>query len=125
MGAGARALLCSRLGFVLHGAARDARSGRVAALGGPARGNGGEGDVRVHGAELFPAAARGYPGRLSAVCEPAGARQEVITRNAEVGTRKDVLNSVPRSAFRLPRWLDRSEPSPPPRPSPLRSPSAT
>src|SRR5207253_9802926 len=101
MGAGTRALLCPRLGFVLHGAARDARSGRVAALGGPARGNGGEGDVRVHGAELFPAAARGYPGRLSAVCEPAGARQEVITRKLERGTVSLILFRVPRSDFRV------------------------
>src|SRR5213080_3059354 len=87
MGAGARALLCPRLGFVVHGAARDARSGRVAALGRLARGDGGEGHVRLYGAELFPPTPRGGPGCVSAVCESAGAPEIRNVRNAECGVR--------------------------------------
>src|SRR2546423_6306868 len=77
MGAGARAVLRARLGFVVYRPARDARSGRRASLGGAARGDGGEGDVRVHGAELFPPAPRRCPRRLSTIRQPPRAWQEI------------------------------------------------
>src|SRR6266567_4519486 len=124
MGAGARALLCPRLGFVVHGAARDTRSGRVAALGRLARGDGGEGHVRLYGAELFPPAPRGGPGGVSALCESPCAGQEMNwgtinrgSRNAERGTRNSRTNlsrradvaAVPRSDFRVPRLLYRAD----------------
>src|SRR6266581_3036093 len=93
----------------VHAAARDARCGRPAASGRPARGAGRQGHVRLHRVELLPPAARGCPRRLSAICQSPGVRQEI-----ERGT--DVFTSVPRPAFRLPRRLDRSAPTRPPPP---------
>src|SRR2546429_9579843 len=140
MGTGAWALLCPRLGFVVHGAARDTRSGRVAALGRLARGDGGEGHVRLYGAELFPPAPRGGPGGVSAVCESPCAGQEMNwgtikrgTRNAERGTagrtsrggRTSRLFRVPTSPVRVfstqGRAFSRSVPTPPPPPKTPRS----
>src|SRR2546430_3945898 len=133
MGAGARALLCPRLGFVVHGAARDARSGRVAALGRLACGDGGEGHVRLYGAELFPPAPRGGPGGVSAVCESPCAGQEMNwgtikrrTRNAERGTAGRTSRGggaprpFPRPASPLPRLP--TPPMPPSRLAPNRRP---
>src|SRR5256885_113365 len=135
MGAGARALLCPRLGFVVHGAARDTRSGRVAALGRLAGGDGGEGHVRLYGAELFPPAPRGGPGGVSAVCESAGAQEIRHVRNAECGVRSGSGRSsrgttltldIPHSAHRTPHLItevrspSRLAPTRPPPPEPLR-----
>src|SRR5207249_10936806 len=90
LGAGAGTVFRARLGSRLHAARRAPRSLGAAAPGWTARRGGGQGQVRVYRAELLPAAAGGGPGRVSVVCEPAGARQAIKCgmRNSERGTER-------------------------------------
>src|SRR5213079_1947353 len=59
LGAGARTVFRARLGSRVYAPAGDARPRRAAAPGCGPGGRGRQGHVRVHGAELFPAAAGG------------------------------------------------------------------
>src|SRR5207245_9157115 len=136
LGSGARALFRPRLGRRLCGVARDPRSRRAPAPGRAARGPARQGDVRLHGTELFPTAAGRRAGRVSALCQSADAEQTEcsVTENT-VGTGEWSLTvrSAPTARAGLNHsplptpfgtWRSAPSSSPAPRPPPARRPSS-
>src|SRR5712672_2661481 len=69
MGAGAGTLFCFAVGSEVYAITGDARSGRGRTEGWSARGAVRQGNVRLHGARVFPAVARRRAGGGAVVCK--------------------------------------------------------